>query len=570
MTPAELTQQARAWIADDPSPADRTELDDLLEAAGQPGAAGQAALAELADRFAGRLEFGTAGLRGAMGAGPNRMNRAVVRGATMGLARWLHERWPAAAQAGVVLGWDARHRSAEFAEEAACALTGAGIPVHLLPGRSPTPLLAFAVRHLSAGAGVMITASHNPPADNGYKLYLGDGAQIVPPVDAQIEAAIRQVGPLSAVPLGPLDGPLVTRHGAEIAEAYLAAVLAATPPPGAARDLTLVYTPLHGVAGSLMLQAIERAGYPAPHVVAAQAEPDPGFPTVSFPNPEEPGALDLALAEAGRLGADLVLASDPDGDRLAVAVPDPASGDGWRPLTGDQVGSLLGAFLVDVTAGDPAPERRLVASTVVSSVMLASIAAAAGVKYAETLTGFKWIVRAADDQPDIRFVFGYEEALGYAVGDVVRDKDGISAALALLSLASRARAAGQGLLDRWDALEAAHGVHLRAQLTVPTRAPGEIMAGLRAAPPAELAGQPVLDVADLAGGGPLPPSDVLIFRLLGSRVVVRPSGTEPKLKCYLEVVEPVNGAGLAASRDRAAARMAPLRTAATALLGQSG
>jgi phosphomannomutase len=570
MIPGELTGEARAWMADDPSPADRAELEDLLAAAGQPGAAGQAALAELADRFAGRLEFGTAGLRGAMGAGPNRMNRAVVRAATMGLARWLHERWPAAAQAGVVLGWDARHRSAGFAEEAACVLTGAGIPVHLLPGRSPTPLLAFAVRHLSAAAGVMITASHNPPADNGYKLYLGDGAQIVPPVDAQIEAAIREVGPLPSVPLGPLDGPLVTRHGPGIAEAYLAAVLAATPQPGAARDLTLVYTPLHGVAGSLMLQAIERAGYPAPHVVAAQAEPDPGFPTVSFPNPEEPGALDLALAEAGRLGADLVLASDPDGDRLAVAVPDPGAGGGWRPLTGDQVGSLLGAFLLDVTAGDPAPERRLVASTVVSSVMLASIAAAAGVKYAETLTGFKWIVRAADDQPGRRFVFGYEEALGYAVGDVVRDKDGISAALALLSLASRARAGRQGLLDRWDALEAAHGVHLRAQLTVPTRAPGEIMAGLRAAPPAELAGQPVLDVADLAGGGPLPPSDVLIFRLLGSRVVVRPSGTEPKLKCYLEVVEPVSDGGLAAARDRAAARMAPLRTAATALLSQPG
>ena len=225
MTPGELTQQARAWIADDPSPADRAELADLLAVAGQPGPAGQAALAELADRFAGRLEFGTAGLRGVMGAGPNRMNRAVVRAATMGLARWLLERWPAAAQAGVVLGWDARHRSAEFAEEAAAVLTGAGIPVHLLPGRSPTPLLAFAVRYLSAAAGVMITASHNPPADNGYKLYLGDGAQIVPPVDAQIEAAIREVGPLSAATAGPLDGPLVTRHGGEIAEAYLTAIL---------------------------------------------------------------------------------------------------------------------------------------------------------------------------------------------------------------------------------------------------------------------------------------------------------------------------------------------------------
>jgi len=252
-----------------------------------------------------------------------------------------------------------------------------------------------------------------------------------------------------------------------------------------------------------------------------------------------------------------------------VAVPDPAAGGGWRTLTGDQVGSLLGAYLLDVTADGPDPQRRLVASTVVSSVMLASIAAAVGVKYVETLTGFKWIVRAADDQPGQRFVFGYEEALGYAVGDVVRDKDGIGAALALLSLASRARAAGQSLLDRWDALEAAHGVHLRAQLTVPTRAPGEIMAGLRAAPPAALAGQPVLDVADLAGGGPLPPSDVLIFRLPGSRVVVRPSGTEPKLKCYLEVVAPVADDGLPAARERAAAQLTPLRAAATALLAPS-
>ena len=620
MTPDELTQQTRAWIADDPSPADRAELADLLAAAGQPGAAGQAALAELADRFAGRLEFGTAGLRGAMGAGPNRMNRAVVRAATMGLARWLHQRWPTAAQAGVVLGWDARHRSAEFAEEAAAVLTGAGIRVHLLPGRSPTPLLAFAVRHLSAAAGVMITASHNPPADNGYKLYLGDGAQIVPPVDAQIETAIRELGPLSQAALGPPDGPLVTRHGDEIAAAYVTAIIAAVPTRGgdppeppdrrsapsggkppryrgdappeppdrrsvpsggkpprlsgggyaagrADTGLRVVYTPLHGVAGGLMTRAIERAGYPAPHLVAAQAEPDPDFPTVSFPNPEEPGALDLALAEAGRRGADLVLASDPDGDRLAVAVPDPAAAGGWRSLTGDQVGSLLGAFLLDVTAGDPDPERRLVATTVVSSQLLARIAAAASVKYAETLTGFKWIVRAADRQPGRRFVFGYEEALGYAVGDVVRDKDGISAALTLLSLASRARAAGQSLLDRWDALEAAHGVHLPAQLTVATQAPGEIMAGLRGAPPAELAGQPVLDVADLARGGPLPPSDVLIFRLVGSRVVVRPSGTEPKLKCYLEVVEPVGAGGLATARRRAAARMAPLRAAAGALLG---
>ena len=629
----DLARRAEAWITEDPGLADRAELQDLLDAAGRDDPAGRAAAADLADRFAGRLEFGTAGLRGAMGAGPNRMNRAVVRAATAGLARWLREHRPAAAQAGVVLGWDARHRSAEFAAEATAVLTGAGVPVHLLPGRSPTPLLAFAVRHLSAGAGVMITASHNPPADNGYKLYLGDGAQIVPPVDAQIEAAIRDVGPLRAIPLGPPDSPLITRHGDEIAQAYLDAILAASPgvpPTAGVAGLLVVYTPLHGVAGALMLRAIQQAGYPVPQVVAAQAEPDPHFPTVPFPNPEEPGALDLALAYARDLAADLVLASDPDGDRLAVAVPDAGAAGGWRTLTGDQVGALLGAFVlgavepgaledgaleaeafeagaiedgalepgaveafepgvfeaeafeagaveagaveagareVGASAGQGDPRERLAASTVVSSSLLSKIAAAAGVQYAETLTGFKWIVRAADERPGTRFVFGYEEALGYAVGDVVRDKDGMSAALAMLGLTAQARSAGQSVLDWWDALETAYGVHLTAQLALPTQAPGEIMAGLRAAPPAALAGSPVRSVTDLApGSAELPPTDALILRLDGARVVVRPSGTEPKLKAYLEVTEPVAPGGLAEARRRAGSRMTPLRAAARALL----
>jgi phosphomannomutase len=608
----DLARRAEGWITEDPSLADRAELQDLLDAARRDDPAGRAAAAGLADRFAGRLEFGTAGLRGAMGAGPNRMNRAVVRAATAGLARWLREHRPAAAQAGVVLGWDARHRSAEFAAEATAVLTGAGIPVHMLPGRSPTPLLAFAVRHLSAGAGVMITASHNPAADNGYKLYLGDGAQIVPPVDTQIEAAIRGVGPLPAIPLGPPDSPLITRHGDEIAQAYLDAIVAASPgvpPPGRVADLLVVYTPLHGVAGPLMLRAIRRAGYPAPQVVAAQAEPDPYFPTVPFPNPEEPGALDLALAYARDLAADLVLASDPDGDRLAVAVPDPGAEGGWRTLTGDQVGGLLGAFVLravergaaeteafeteafeteafeteafeagaveagalEVGASTGRGDPRLAASTVVSSSLLSKIAAAAGVQYAETLTGFKWIVRAADERPGTRFVFGYEEALGYAVGDVVRDKDGIGAALAMLGLTAQARAAGQSVLDRWDALETSHGVHLTTQLTLPTRAPGEIMAGLRAAPTAALAGSPVRSVTDLApGSAELPPTDALILRLDGARVVLRPSGTEPKLKSYLEVTEPVAPGGLAEARRRAGSRMTPLRAAVAALLAPPG
>ena len=338
----------------------------------------------------------------------------------------------------------------------------------------------------------------------------------------------------------------------------------------------MVYTPLHGVAAGLALLAFEQAGFPRPYVVAAQAEPDPAFPTVAFPNPEEPGALDLSLALARQTGADLVVANDPDGDRLAVAVPDPAAPGGWRALSGDQVGALLGAYLLDQDPG-PEPAARLAATTVVSSTMLSKIAAAAGVRYAETLTGFKWIVRAADGVPGARFVFGYEEALGYAVTPAVRDKDGISAALVLLSLAATARAAGQSLLDRWDALEAAHGVHLTTQVTLPTRAPAQAMAGLRARPPASLADLPVSSVTDLgrgggvgastvAGAGGLPPSDVLTYHLPGARVVIRPSGTEPKLKAYLEVSEPADGRPLAGARAAAAARLAPLRDAVAALV----
>jgi len=604
-----LRSQVEAWIREDPDPGDQAELRALLAAGEQEGEPGRTAVAGLTDRFAGRLQFGTAGLRGQMGAGPNRMNRAVVRAATAALAGWLHEHGPGA----VVIGCDARHRSAAFADEAAAVLTGAGIGVHLLPRPNPTPLLAFAIRHLSAAAGIMITASHNPAADNGYKLYLGDGAQIVPPVDAEIEAAIGGLGPLSQIPAGPLDGPLVTRHGDEVAQAYLDAIIAAAPAialpsPTGSLPLRVVYTALHGVAASLALRAIDRADFPPPLVVAAQEKPDPDFPTVAFPNPEEPGTLDLALAQAERDRADLVLANDPDGDRLAVAVPDPAAPGGWRVLSGDQVGALIGSYLLDKTAARPGAGRRLVVTTVVSSTLLGKIAAAAGARYAETLTGFKWIVRAGQGIPGRHFLFGYEEALGYAVGDVVRDKDGISAALALLSLAATARAEGRSLLDRWDALEAEHGVHLTAQVTLHAPSPAGIMGRLRAAPPAALAGQPVTGSEDLAAGSDgadpaagagaaeagaagaaaagagvagagtggaararepgLPPADVLIYRMPGARVVIRPSGTEPKLKAYLEVVEPATPPTLATARMAAAERLGPLRAAVTDLVAE--
>ena len=593
---AELRAVAEAWIADDPDAGDRAELQALLDRAfpGADAGADAGAMAELRDRFADRLHFGTAGLRGVVAAGPNRMNRAVVRAATAAVASWLlgpgsgardsgTQRGQGAHWGGVVVGCDARHRSAEFAGEVAGVLAGAGIAVHVLPLPCPTPLLAFAVRHLGAAAGVMVTASHNPAADNGYKLYLSDGAQVIPPIDAEIEQLIAGLGPLSQVPVAGAGSPLITRHGDEVARAYLDAVVAAAAgpvAPGPGRrdrtELNVVYTPMHGVAGPLMLRALQQAGFAAPHVVAAQAEPDPDFPTVAFPNPEEPGALDLALADARRLGADLVLASDPDGDRLAVAVPDPESG--WRVLTGDQLGALLGASLIGASllertaakAGSgAAPQALLVASTVVSSTLLSKIAAAAGVRYAETLTGFKWIARAADGVPGARFVFGYEEALGYAVGDVVRDKDGIGAALAMLRLAEAATSQGRSVLAVYDDLERAHGVHLTSQLTLRTADQAHVMSQLRSAPPAAFGDEPVTGLVDLARGGPpgVPRADVLIFRLAaGARVVLRPSGTEPKIKCYIEIAEPLAGRSLATAREAAAGRLAPLRSALEAVL----
>jgi phosphomannomutase len=562
----DLRAQLDAWLADDPDARDRAELEALARDDGETGTAA----AELADRFGGRLEFGTAGLRGTVAAGPNRMNRAVVRGTTAALAKWLRGRGrgiagAGAAEAGVVIGCDARHRSDEFADETAQVLAGAGIRVHLLPRRQPTPLLAFAVRHLHAAAGVMITASHNPPAYNGYKLYLRDGAQIVPPADIEIEAEIRDLGPLAHVPLAPLDSPLITRHGDEIAAAYLDQICAGSPAPPGAAWLRFVYTPLHGVAGELAMRAFEQAGFTPPDLVTAQAEPDPDFPTVAFPNPEEPGALDLALAQARRCDADLVLANDPDGDRLAVAVPGPDGG--WQTLTGDQVGALLGVYLLDTVPAGPGPDDRLLVTTIVSSTLLSRIAAGAGAQYAETLTGFKWIVRAGDSRPGSRFIFGYEEALGYSVGEVVRDKDGIGAALALLGLAARARSGGQSLLDIYDTLEIVHGVHLTSQVTVATDTPADVMLRLRAAWPRELGGSPVISTTDLTGGTrDLPSADVLSFQLLGARVVIRPSGTEPKIKAYFEVVAPVIGGRLTEARQAAADRLGPLREAVQALL----
>lgn len=548
----DLLDRARAWQAEDPDPETRDELGRLI------AADGPAARAELAARFAGTLQFGTAGLRGELGAGPMRMNRSVVIRAAAGLAAYLRARAGRGDAPGlVVIGYDARYRSADFARDTAAVMTGAGLRAAVLPRPLPTPVLAYAVRHLGAVAGVEVTASHNPPRDNGYKVYLGDGSQIVPPADAEIAAAIAAVGPLAGVDR-PEGGWQVL--GDEVLDAYLArtdAVLSV----GSPRTARTVYTAMHGVGTSVLTAAFERAGFPAPVLVAEQAEPDPAFPTVAFPNPEEPGAMDLSFATARRVEPDLVIANDPDADRCAVAVPDPAADGGWRMLRGDEVGALLAAHLVDRGA------EGVLAASIVSSSLLGRIAERAGLGYEETLTGFKWIARV----DGLRY--GYEEALGYCVDpDGVRDKDGITAALVVAELASVLKERGRTLLDLLDDLALAHGLHATDQLSVRVEdlsVIADAMERLRERPPVALAGLAVTSAEDLSkGSAPLPPTDGLRYRLDGARVIVRPSGTEPKLKCYLEVVVPVASAdGLPAARARAAELLAGIRRDLSAAAG---
>ncbi|MFE8011206.1 phospho-sugar mutase [Streptomyces antibioticus] len=510
----DLLARARTWLAEDPDPDTREELARLLDADD---------VKELADRFAGTLQFGTAGLRGELGAGPMRMNRTVVVRAAAGLAAYLKGK----GQEGglVVIGYDARHKSADFARDTAAVMTGAGLRAAVLPRPLPTPVLAFAIRHLGAVAGVEVTASHNPPRDNGYKVYLGDGSQIVPPADAEIAAEIAAVRSLTDVPRP--DGGWETLDDA-VLDAYLArtdAVLAA----GSPRTARTVYTAMHGVGKDVLLAAFARAGFPEPVLVAEQAEPDPEFPTVSFPNPEEPGAMDLAFAKAAETDPDLVIANDPDADRCAVAVK---GRDGaWRMLRGDEVGSLLAAHLVARGA------RGTFAESIVSSSLLGRIAEKAGLPYEETLTGFKWIARVEGLR------YGYEEALGYCVDpEGVRDKDGITAALLITELASELKERGRTLLDLLDDLAVEHGLHATDQLSVRVQdltVIARAMERLRTNPPASLGGLAVTRAEDLTRGTEtLPPTDGLRYTLDGARVIVRPSGTEPKLKCYLEAVIP--------------------------------
>lgn len=531
-----ITEQARAWLAQDPDPDTRAELTTLL-ADGDNAA--------LRERFTARLQFGTAGLRGQLGAGPMRMNRVTVMRAAAGLCRWLGP------GKTIVIGYDARHKSDVFAQDTAAVATGAGLRALRLPRPLPTPVLAYAIRHLGADAGVMVTASHNPAQDNGYKVYVGDGSQIIPPADAQISAAIDTIGPVNELPRGDDAEPL----GDDIVAAYLAALHRL--PMGDARDVTITYTPLHGVGRDTALAAFAHTGFPAPAVVPEQADPDPDFPTVAFPNPEEPGALDLAVDLAARAGSDLVIANDPDADRCAVAIP------GVRRLSGDELGGLLAEHVLAHTSG----ADRLIATTIVSSSLLARIAEAHGVRYAETLTGFKWLARAG--QPGDRLVYAYEEALGYCVGGdegpPVRDKDGIGAALTVAGMAAAAKRDGRTLLDLLDDQDRRYGVHATRQVSIRVdelQRIAEAMARLRATPPTAFGDVQVESAEDL-----LPDADVLRYRLTGGvRVIIRPSGTEPKIKSYLEVVEPPEN-DVAGARARAGFRLDALATAVTDTLG---
>ncbi|TXH41299.1 MAG: phospho-sugar mutase [Actinobacteria bacterium] len=536
-----LIATAQAWIADDPDPQTVQELTDLV-AAVQSGDA--AAAEELADAFDGTLQFGTAGLRGKIGPGSNRMNRVVVARAAAGLAAYLKDHGGKA----VVVGYDARRNSDVFAHDTAQIMAGAGIRAMVFGEALPTPVLAFAIRELGCDAGVMVTASHNPPDDNGYKVYLGDGSQIVPPADAEISACIAAVGAVADIPRSEdyltLDETVL---GSYIQRAV--SILGDGP-----RDVESIYTAMHGVGGKVFMRAAEAAGFTAPQPVAEQFAPDGRFPTVHFPNPEEPGAMDLSLAAARAHGADVIIANDPDADRSSAGIP---TADDWRMLSGDEVGSLLGWWIAERARRDNRELTGAYAESIVSGTLLGRIAEDAGLEYATTLTGFKWISKVPD------LIFGYEEALGYCVDpEAVKDKDGITASLLMLEMVAQLKSEGRGLQDVLDDLARKFGLHATSQLSVRVTditLIADAMARLRANPPQQIGGHEVLRLDDLEQGGDgLPPTDGLRFTMDNARVIIRPSGTEPKLKCYLQVVVPVTGS-IDDARAQAAAEMQAVR-----------
>jgi len=529
----DLKARAQAWVDSDPDPITRNSGQALIDAGDD---------AALADHFGTRLSFGTAGMRGAMGPGPNRMNRAMVRRVASALGHYLLEQDPKAQEHGVVIGFDGRHGSREYAHDSTGILLGLGFKVYAFDEVCATPQLAHAIPFLGAAAGIMVTASHNPRQDNGYKVYWRNGAQIIPPHDRGISAELDQVqgcpAPASAAPSAIPD---------TVWADYLSRVLALRVRPST--GIRAVYTAMHGVGWAPLEAILEASGHTDVHPVPAQRDPDGDFPTVSFPNPEEDGALDLAIEEAQRVGADIIVANDPDADRLAVALQDR---DGrWTRLTGNEVGALLADELL---AHGPHHPRRLVATTIVSSILLKRIAQSHGALCAETLTGFKWLANLAlaHDGP---FVIGFEEALGYSIGEVVRDKDGLSATLLFLDLASNLKSRGQTIWNALDRLDRKYGAHRSEQVAIKLSGPAgaaaiaAAMDDLRTNPPTEIAGSSVVYLRDLrsrigmdcktgeSAEVMLPPSNVMEFTLAdGSRVLARPSGTEPKIKLYVEVV----------------------------------
>lgn len=583
---SELLIQAKTFLRDDPDPVTQAELSSLIARA-EGGE--RDALGELEDRFSGPLEFGTAGLRGVLGAGENRMNRAVVRRATYGLVRHILRVIPDAARRGLVVGRDGRRLSRELQRDAAEVALALGVRVHFIESLAPTPVTAFGVKALGAAAGVMITASHNPPDYNGYKVYLDNGAQIIPPHDLEIAAEIAAAPPARDVPLlsleaGRASGLLV--DASALLSRYVEATKALTLVPHAPVDrLVIAYTALHGVGEATLRAAMAARGVAHLHSVQEQAEPDGAFPTVEFPNPEEAGALDRVHALSCKVGAHLVLANDPDADRLAVSVPRPNGAH--VVLNGNEIGALLGHHVI-TRGADQGPER-LVIATIVSSQLLRRIAAREGVCYAETLTGFKWIANEAmrlERESGARFVFGYEEALGYTLGSLVRDKDGIGAALAMVELAAILHAEGKTLLDELESIHRRYGLLLSRQksITLPGREGRERIRAateaLRGSFVRELGGERVASVWDLASkrrthaDGTVEEverffSDVLVLDFEGGgRVSVRPSGTEPKLKLYLEVAETVDeGEPIASAESRGKVRLERLLAATLARIG---
>lgn len=535
-----LIEQANYWMSIDPDEATRNELQDLIE---QVQAGDETALIDLQDRFSGTLQFGTAGLRAELGAGPMRMNRVVVRRAAAGLAAYATARGESKNWDSItaVVGYDARYNSDIFAQETAAIFEAAGIHTKLMPAPLPTPVLAWATREYGAEIGVMVTASHNPPNDNGYKVYLGGkaveehaaGAQIVPPFDGQIAAAIAEVSDAN-IQLATEGWDILPES---VASDYVNRISQLTKP--AERDLKIVYTAMHGVGGETIMRVLTGAGFSQVEAVAEQFVPDPAFPTVSFPNPEEPGALHLAIELAKKNDADLIIANDPDADRAAFAVFDPTMGE-WRQLRGDEIGSLLGVAMIqrlgDISAYESTP---VFANSIVSSRQLGTIARSAGLNHFETLTGFKWIARIKN------LAYGYEEAIGYSVDpESVKDKDGISAGLMVALYAQQLKDQGSSLIEVLQEIHREHGLFSTDQVSIRVddlSLIGSMMTNLRQNAPQQLAGSPVTTSVDLTEGSEnLPPTEGMMFLSEdNTRVIVRPSGTEPKLKCYLEVIQQV-------------------------------